>query len=85
MFNNEQLALFDGTRESKSVYLAVLGRVYDVERGRHHYGPRGGYHGFAGKDASRAFVTGDFSSAGLVDDVDGFGEQEVRVLLLVAC
>uniref|UniRef100_K7GCQ6 Cytochrome b5 domain containing 2 n=1 Tax=Pelodiscus sinensis TaxID=13735 RepID=K7GCQ6_PELSI len=32
---------------------------------------------FPGKDASRAFVTGDFTSAGLVDDVSGLSPSEL--------
>ena len=79
MLSADQLALFDGQRASKPVYLAILGRIYNVDRGRHHYGARGGYHAFAGKDASRAFVTGDFSASGLSDDVEDFGDQEVCV------
>uniref|UniRef100_A0A1I8A772 Cytochrome b5 heme-binding domain-containing protein n=1 Tax=Steinernema glaseri TaxID=37863 RepID=A0A1I8A772_9BILA len=81
VFTREQLQLFDGTRPSKPVYLAILGRVYDVERGRKHYGKGGGYHFFAGRDATRAFVSGDFTEEGLVDDVDGLGEQDLLGIL----
>jgi hypothetical protein len=38
----------------------ILGSVYDVSSGAKHYKPGGSYHFFLGKDASRAFVTGDF-------------------------
>ena len=48
MFTKEQLALFDGTRPSKPIYLAILGKVYDVQKGSKHYAPGGGYHFFAG-------------------------------------
>uniref|UniRef100_A0A0N5AJZ3 Cytochrome b5 heme-binding domain-containing protein n=1 Tax=Syphacia muris TaxID=451379 RepID=A0A0N5AJZ3_9BILA len=78
---NEQLSLFDGSRPSKGVYLAILGRVYNVENGRKHYAPGGGYHFFAGRDATRAFVSGDFSEAGLVDDVTGFEYQDLLAVL----
>ena len=38
------------------IYLAVLGRVFDVTKGADYYGPgAGGYSGFAGRDGSRAF------------------------------
>jgi hypothetical protein len=33
-----------------------------------------------GKDASRAFVTGDFSEGGLIDDVDGLSDADLRGL-----
>lgn len=44
----EQLSFFDGRRPSKGTYLAILGRIYDVQKGVKHYGPSGGYHFFAG-------------------------------------
>ncbi|KAH7731734.1 Cytochrome b5-like Heme/Steroid binding domain containing protein [Aphelenchoides avenae] len=81
VFTHDQLALFDGTRPAKPVYLAILGRIYDVEKGRKHYAPGGGYHFFSGKDATRAFVTGDFTPEGLVDDVGGLSEQDLLSIL----
>ncbi|VDD84884.1 unnamed protein product, partial [Enterobius vermicularis] len=81
VFTSEQLALFDGSRPSKGVYLALLGRVYNVEKGRKHYAPGGGYHFFAGRDATRAFVTGDFSESGLVDDVSELGPRDLIGIL----
>ncbi|KAK0416567.1 hypothetical protein QR680_012566 [Steinernema hermaphroditum] len=81
VFTREQLQLFDGTRPSKPVYLAVLGRVYDVEKGKKHYAKGGGYHFFAGKDATRAFVSGDFTEEGLIDDVEGLGDQDLLGIL----
>jgi predicted heme/steroid binding protein len=56
----EELAAYDGTDESKPVYLAINGTIYDVSKGRHTYGPGGSYHVFAGCDAARAYVTGCF-------------------------
>lgn len=45
-------------------------------------GPRGGNFGGAkrGRDASRAFVTGDYSEAGLVDDVSDLSFSEMLTL-----
>ncbi|NXM70217.1 NEUFC protein, partial [Serilophus lunatus] len=59
------------------LYLALLGRVFDVQRGRRHYGPGGAYSALAGRDATRAFATGDFTPAGLVDDVSALSPQEL--------
>ena len=39
--------------------LAVLGQVYDVTEGKQYYGKGEGYQGFAGRDASKAFVSGN--------------------------
>ncbi|CAJ0596881.1 unnamed protein product [Cylicocyclus nassatus] len=77
IFNTEQLALFDGSRASRPVYLAILGRVYNVDKGRKHYGKGGGYHFFAGRDATRAFVSGDFTETGLVDNTDGLSHEDL--------
>ncbi|KAL2395251.1 hypothetical protein ABEF93_002740 [Exophiala dermatitidis] len=56
----EQLAEFNGTDPQKPIYLAINGTIFDVSAGRHTYGPGGSYEVFAGRDASRAFVTGCF-------------------------
>lgn len=49
IFTAKELAQYDGSAKSKGLYLAILGRVYDVSKGQKHYGPGGGYHFFAGK------------------------------------
>ena len=54
----------------RPIWLAIMGRVYDVEKGYdNHYGPNGGYNFFTGRDGSKAFVTGKFDDEGLTDDV----------------
>ncbi|KAJ7997344.1 hypothetical protein DPEC_G00228010 [Dallia pectoralis] len=75
-----ELSLYIGDENSRGLYLAILGQVFDVEKGKKHYGPGGGYHCFAGKDASLAFVTGDFTDAGLNDDVSGLSPAQVVAL-----
>ena len=44
MFTKQDLA-----DSADRVYLAILGRVYDVTEGKAHYGPGGGYEFFAGQ------------------------------------
>ncbi len=56
----EQLALYNGTDPDRPIYLAINGTIFDVSGGRHSYGPGGSYSVFAGRDATRAFVTGCF-------------------------
>ncbi|OIW27723.1 cytochrome b5 [Coniochaeta ligniaria NRRL 30616] len=56
-----QLSAYDGTDETKPIYLAINGTIYDVSANRRTYGPGGSYHFFAGRDASRAYVTGCFA------------------------
>ena len=50
-------------------WLALLGRIYDVDKGENNYGPKGGYNFFTGLDGSKAFITGEFTDEGLTDDV----------------
>ena len=62
IFTPEQLAQYDGTNPKLPLLVAVRGDVFDVSSGRLFYGPGGGYSMFAGKDASRAYVTGCFKT-----------------------
>lgn len=75
VFTKEELAKYKG-ENGGDIYLAMMGRVFDVTRGRDFYGPGGGYSFFSGIDGSRAFVTGDFKPEGLIDDIAGLGDQD---------
>ncbi|KAA0198429.1 hypothetical protein HAZT_HAZT007766 [Hyalella azteca] len=76
VFSVEELKNYDGKPGSKGLYLAFLGQVFDVKKGEKFYGPGGGYEFFAGRDASRAFVTGNFDGEGLTDDIAGMSDQD---------
>merc|ERR1719369_88066 len=76
ILNPAELAKYDGSKGSPGLYLAIMGIVYDVSKGEEHYGPGGGYSFFAGKDASRAFVTGQFDEDGLVDNLIGLSSGD---------
>jgi predicted heme/steroid binding protein len=73
-----QLALYNGTDPKLPIYLALNGSIYDVSASPHLYGPGGGYGFFAGKDATRAFVTGCFEED-LVGDLRGVEEMFIPV------
>jgi len=60
MLTDAELALYNGTDPSKPIYVGVNGSVYDVTASPQTYGPGGAYSFFAGRDASRAFLTGCF-------------------------
>lgn len=77
VFTPEELARYDGSGDSLGLYLAVLGRVYDVSKGAEHYRPGGGYSQFAGRDASRAYITGEFTEEGLTDDLNGITDENL--------
>lgn len=78
LFTKEELKKH--TEGSKGLYLAILGKVYDVGKGEKSYGPSGNYHFFTGRDGSRAFITGDFTESGLTDDVISLTAQELHGL-----
>lgn len=71
LWSTKELSKFDG-KTSEKVYLAFLGIVYDVSMNKQHYGRGGDYNVFAGRDASRAFVTGNFTHdlTDKLDDLD---------------
>jgi len=79
LFSENMLATFDGTVESKPIYLAIDGLVYDVTPGRATYGPGGSYHLMAGKDAARAYATGCFKDH-QTHDIRGLSEKEMAGL-----
>ena len=76
ILTKEELGKFDGSEGSPGIYIALLGQVFDVSKAPNFYGPNGGYGFFAGKDASRAYVTGQFDSDGLIDDVSGLSSSD---------
>jgi predicted heme/steroid binding protein len=77
-YTDADLAAYDGTDPEKPILLAINGTIYDVSNGRRHYGPGGSYHFFAGRDASRAFVTSCFAEDG---NPDMRGVEEIFIPL----
>ena len=67
----------DGT-DGKPIYLAIMGRVYDVSRGKAFYGPSRSYHHYAGKDATRSYATGCTKPECLVGSLVGLSEHQKR-------
>ncbi|KAK7597684.1 hypothetical protein V9T40_009909 [Parthenolecanium corni] len=68
LFTVDELKTYNG-ENSNLLYISILGQVFDVSKASSYYGVNQVYHGFTGRDASRAFVSGDFSELGLTDDV----------------
>ncbi|KAA0203834.1 hypothetical protein HAZT_HAZT010195 [Hyalella azteca] len=52
-----QLRQYDGTGEGKRVCVAVNGKIFDMTRSSHFYGPGGVYSAFAGHDATHALAS----------------------------
>ncbi|XP_010255541.1 PREDICTED: membrane-associated progesterone-binding protein 4 [Nelumbo nucifera] len=78
LWTSEELSMYNGTDNGLPILLGILGSVFDVTKGKSHYGPGGGYHHFAGRDASRAFVSGNFSGDGLTDSLHGLSGTEMK-------
>lgn len=80
LLDRQELSQYSEGETGEGLYLALLGQVFDVEKGRKHYGPQGGYRFFTGRDASKAFVTGDFTEDGLTDDVSDLSPSQIVAL-----
>ncbi len=62
LLSPHELSLHNGTAPLLPIYLAINSTIFDVSASPHTYGPGGSYHVFAGRDATRAFVTGCFQT-----------------------
>lgn len=49
VYTKEELAKFTGEAEEQPIYLSILGSVFDVTKGRKHYGPGCSYSYFVGR------------------------------------
>lgn len=87
-FTMEQLRKFNGVvmpetskfdLDAGKIHICIKGNVYDVTSAADFYGPEGGYHLFAGRDASRALAKLSFEEADLaqpqIDDLS-FAEKD---------
>ncbi|XP_041456647.1 neuferricin-like [Lytechinus variegatus] len=77
LFTVDSLKAFDGSKNSPGLHIAIMGKVFDVSKGEKHYGPGGGYSFFAGRDGSKAYVSGDFTEEGLIPDVAGLTPKDM--------
>jgi len=58
-WKEEELKQYDGTLDPEGpILVAVNGKVFNVYKGRHFYGPGCEYHIFAGRDATRLLAKG---------------------------
>ena len=63
------------------IWLSILGQVYNVDKGKDSfYGPKGGYNFFAGRDGTRAFVSGNFTDDGLIEDIYDLSPKDCQDL-----
>lgn len=79
MFTVESLKQYNGV-DKPQLYLALLGKVFDVTKGSQHYGAGKSYNFFIGKDGSRSFITGEFGPNEADDDVIGLKSEDFKAL-----
>ncbi|KAJ3699053.1 hypothetical protein LUZ61_002758 [Rhynchospora tenuis] len=79
-FTAAQLKAYDGSDESKPIYLSVKGTVYDVTSGKSFYGPGGPYAVFAGRECARALAKMTKEESECTADVDDLSEKEATTL-----
>mmetsp|Transcript_29437 Transcript_29437/g.25141 ORF Transcript_29437/g.25141 Transcript_29437/m.25141 type:complete len:86 (-) Transcript_29437:30-287(-) len=70
----DELKAYDGSGETP-ILIGVKGRVYNVWTKAALYGPGGGYHIFAGRDASRLLAKGILKDS--EDDGNELTKQEL--------
>ncbi|KAF9582684.1 hypothetical protein BGW38_010895 [Lunasporangiospora selenospora] len=80
VFSSEELAQHDGANAETPIYVAIKGIVFDVSGKKAMYGPGGGYHCFAGKDASKALGKSSLKLEDCVADYSDLDEKEHKVL-----
>jgi predicted heme/steroid binding protein len=69
---------YSGANPHKPVYVALNNSVYDVSAAKDLYGQGGAYNFFAGRDCTRAYVTGCFGED-LTPDIRGVEEMFLPV------
>lgn len=67
------------TKASERIWLGFLGEVFDVTEGK-FYHPGGAYAFFAGVDGTRAFLSGHFVKAELIDDLTDLDDSYLQGL-----
>ncbi|CAD6579545.1 MAG: hypothetical protein CYPHOPRED_000906 [Cyphobasidiales sp. Tagirdzhanova-0007] len=80
LISTADLAQCDGETEGRPIYVAIKGTIFDVSAKKDMYGPRAGYHIFAGKDASRALGKSSLKPEDAVSDYTTLTPEETTVL-----
>jgi len=76
LVTKEELEANNG-KDGNKIWLSVMGEVYDVSKGKEHYGEGSAYSVFVGRDASVSFSTGKFTPEEAAKSLDGLDPQEL--------
>eukprot|EP00192_Tetraselmis_astigmatica_P005887 CAMPEP_0117648530 /NCGR_PEP_ID=MMETSP0804-20121206/456_1 /TAXON_ID=1074897 /ORGANISM="Tetraselmis astigmatica, Strain CCMP880" /LENGTH=458 /DNA_ID=CAMNT_0005454143 /DNA_START=79 /DNA_END=1455 /DNA_ORIENTATION=+ len=75
VFTAEELAQYNGA-DGGPIYLAIMGRIYDVTRGSAFYAKGRSYHHYVAKDATRSFATGCTKPECLLSSLSGLTDEQ---------
>lgn len=78
IITEDELRKHNGEDPNLPIWLAFNGKVFDVSKGAKHYGKGGAYSFFAGRDATRAYVTGCFEEHCLTGDLSGLDPSQIH-------
>lgn len=78
VFTSTELKKYTNLKDG--LYISILGQVFDVTKGAKYYGPGATYHAFTGRDASLAFITGEFNDDSLTDDISSLSIHQIKAL-----
>jgi len=76
----EHLKKCDGSNPDYPILVAIKGTVFDVSHKTDTYGPGGGYHVFAGKDASCGLGKSSLKAEDAHSDYSQLNETETKTL-----
>ncbi|PWN23856.1 cytochrome b5 [Microstroma glucosiphilum] len=79
-FTSSELAQYDGSDDSKPVYVCIKGQIFDVSAKREMYLPGKGYHIFAGKDGSKGLGLSSLKPEDAIADYSELDEKHLKVL-----
>ncbi|KAL9653733.1 hypothetical protein ABK040_016661 [Willaertia magna] len=85
-FTKNDLQHYNGKFDKNlPILLSIKGRIYDVTKGKSHYGPGGSYHFFVGRDGTRSFVTGCFDEKNVEctersSSLEGFDKDQMKTV-----
>ncbi|XP_062502975.1 neudesin-like [Corticium candelabrum] len=80
VFTADELSQYDGSDETKPLYMAVKGTVFDVTEGKDFYGPGSEYHFMTGRDVSHGIAKWSFDPKHHHDNLDGLTKEELEEL-----
>ncbi|KAN0031179.1 hypothetical protein ACTA71_010260 [Dictyostelium dimigraforme] len=64
-YSLKEIKDFKGIDETKPIFIAIKGKIYDVTGKKSTYGPGGSYHLFAGNDATVCLAKSSFEEVDL--------------------